>query len=183
MLTRVKPSQDCDHCRAVGRDTSCGRAVVGDVEEKRRAGARAGGPAVVVDDCGVVVDGTGLTEVFSCRLVEQTTPHGTGLVGVVGGRVDIGYPPVIAGDVKPRLPRAGVGRSTKGLGEAEQTGRGPRGRFCRRRLKTGSGSGPLSVIELALRGRVCRCRVLDHIDVIMFARVMIMMVSAFSCRT
>lgn len=32
--------------------------------------------------------------------------------------------------MKPRLPRARVGRSTEGLGEAEQAGRGPRARFA-----------------------------------------------------
>lgn len=52
------------------------------------------------------------------------------LVGVVGGRPDVGYPPVVSGGVEPRLPRAGIGSSTEGLGKAEQAGRGPRGRFA-----------------------------------------------------
>jgi hypothetical protein len=46
-----------------------------------------------------------------------------------------------------------------------------------------TGSGPLSVIELAPRG-VCRCRLLDHIGVIMIdRRVVIMMLLRFFFRT
>jgi hypothetical protein len=85
MFARVEPSQDGDHCSPISRDASRSRAAAGDVEEERRAGARVDRPTVVVDYHRVVVDGTGLAEIFPRRFVERALTRGARLVGVVGG--------------------------------------------------------------------------------------------------
>ena len=67
---RSEPAQQRHERRPVDRHAPRRRGAVRDVQEERRPGPRCAGP-VVVDDGGVVVDGTGSVEVLAGRLVER----------------------------------------------------------------------------------------------------------------
>lgn len=68
---RIEPAHDLVQIAARKRDAACGRGAVADVQEVGRTRARDHGGAVVVDDYGVVVGGTGRTQVLSGGFVER----------------------------------------------------------------------------------------------------------------